>query len=203
MNWRIYINLSQSVKEFKIKSLRIFPKLLSIYNYDNFQSEKIIIKDNDVIFEISDVQNVIKKLFNHQKKLSIKNLNMKIMDNTKSIVILENIKFSNYGSGSNLFTGKIFNKEFKIKVDKNYKNINLKLINSGVKTDINFIENNQPNSISGIFKTKILNKNIKFNFDYGNSKIRIYNSYFRSKRLSFTNESLIIFDPFLDMRLYI
>ena len=59
----------------------------------------------------------------------------------KSIVILENIKFSNYGSGSNLFTGKIFNKEFKIKVDKNYKNINLKLINSGVKTDINFIEN--------------------------------------------------------------
>ncbi len=195
----VSINLSQSVKEFKIKSLRIFPKLLSIYNYDNFQSEKIIIKDNDIIFEISDIQNVIKKLFNQQKKLSIKNLNMKIMDNAKPIVILENVKFVNYGSASNLLTGKIFNKEFKIKVDKNFENINLKLINSGVKIDINFIEKNQPDLISGILKTKILNKNIKFNFDYDNSKIRIYNSYFRSKKLSFTNESSIIYDPFLDI----
>ena len=45
------------------------------------------------------------------------------------------------------------------------------------------------NLLSGVFKSKLLNTNLKFNFDYDDKKLKIYNSYFRSKNLSFNNES--------------
>ena len=50
-----------------------------------------------------------------------------------------------------------------------------------------------------MFKSKILNTNLKFNFDFTNQKIRIYNSNFRSKNLSFKNDSLINFSPFFEI----
>ena len=47
-------------------------------------------------------------------------------------------------------------------------------------------------------KSKILNTNLKFNFAYNESSLNIYNSFFRSKNLSFKNKSLITLKPFLD-----
>ena len=52
------------------------------------------------------------------------------------------------------------------------------------------------NQISGIFKSKFLSSNLKFNFDYDAKKVKIYDSYFRSKHLSFNNESTVIHSPF-------
>ena len=49
----------------------------------------------------------------------------------------------------------------------------------------------------GVFKSKILNTNLKFDFDYNKKKLKVYNSYFRSKALSFNADSVITLEPFL------
>ena len=51
----------------------------------------------------------------------------------------------------------------------------------------------------GTFKSKILNTNLKFDFEYDNERLKIFNSYFRSKNLSFDNETLITFKPFFEI----
>ena len=47
-----------------------------------------------------------------------------------------------------------------------------------------------------VFKSKLLNSKLKFNFDYDDKKLKIYNSYFRNKDLSFNNESIITYHLF-------
>ena len=49
---------------------------------------------------------------------------------------------------------------------------------------------------AGVFKSKLLNSHIKFNFEYDDEKLKIYNSYFRNKDLSFNNKSAITYRPF-------
>ena len=78
----------------------------------------------------------------------------------------------------------------------NYDKINFKLLNTGLTADINIYEIKKNSSISGIFKSKFLNSNLKFNFNYGDKKLEIYNAYFRNKDLSFSNKSTIIYKPF-------
>ena len=56
-----------------------------------------------------------------------------------------------------------------------------------------------PNFISGIFKSKILNTNLKFYFSYNFQTLNINNSYFRSKNVSFNNSSKITLKPFLNI----
>ena len=51
--------------------------------------------------------------------------------------------------------------------------------------------------ISGIFKSKILNTNLKFDFNYNYKTLNISNSFFRSKNISFNNNSIITLNPFL------
>ena len=47
------------------------------------------------------------------------------------------------------------------------------------------------NLIEGNFKSKILGTNLKFDFKYNQKSFDIYNSFFRSKNLSFSNQSKI------------
>ena len=77
--------------------------------------------------------------------------------------------------------------------------INFKLLNTGINAEINFNETKKESVISGVFKSKLLNSNLKFNFDYDDEKLKIYNSYFRSKYLSFNNESTITYYPFFNL----
>ena len=99
----------------------------------------------------------------------------------------------------NLIQGKVFNKKFKTKITKNFNKINFDLEDTGFSSELSFDANNQNDSVSGIFKTKILNTNIKFNFFYDGQKLEILNSYFRNKNISFNNDSLIFLKPFLNV----
>ena len=108
---------------------------------------------------------------------------------------------TNYGYNKNLIQGKIFGKKFKTSIDDNLKNINFKLIGSGVNAFINFDINQKQDFKSGIFGAKILNTKLKLNFNYNNKILEIYNSYFRSKNLSFNNKALITLNPFFKNRL--
>ena len=115
-------------------------------------------------------------------------------------MFLNNVKFSNYGYNKSEILGKVFGKKFKIKILDDFKNISFKLINSGISVDINFVQKINEDSISGILKSKILNNNLKFNFDYDNKKLKFIILFFRSKELSFTNEALIVLEPFWDIK---
>ena len=193
------INFNNTSTEFKAKNLFIHPKISSIYNFKNFQSDKIILKDNNATLESSEVKVFIDQLLNLKNKFALANLNLKIFDKNKLIVNIERIKFANYGYNKNLITGKIFNKEFKLEAKNELKNIYFKLLNTGINANINFDLIQNSDLISGTFKSKILNANLKFNFLYDNEVLKIYDSYLRSKNLSFTNNSLITIEPFFDI----
>ena len=90
----------------------------------------------------------------------------------------------------------MFGKKFTAKLGDNLKTIKFRLVNSGISSDIDLDKKKK----TGIIKSKILNTNIKFNFEYDNKKLKILNSFFRSKNLSFNNETTIIFVPFLDIK---
>ncbi len=195
----VQINLKSLEENLSVKKIKIYPNLLNIYNYKNFNSNKVTFKDGDIKFQIYDLKFFANQLFYQKKKLSFKNLNLKLMDEKIPVITFNNINFANYGYNDNLIKGKVFDKNFKVKIDDDYKNINFKLLNSGINADINFSENQKENLKIGVFKSKMLNTNFKSNFEYDGKVLKIYNSHFRSKNLSFKNKSEIILKPFLDI----
>ncbi len=190
-------NIKSSKARLFVQNLKLKPKLISIYNFNNFQLNKIYLSDISISQDISDFKTLKKFLFSQKKKFNLINLNLKLKDNNNSLVEIKKIKFSNYGYSRDLIEGEIFDKKFKLKINENFDKIDFKLINSGFSSEINFDNNENANLLSGIFKSKILNTNIKFNFIYNDFKLKILNAYFRSKNLSFNNESLIVLKPFL------
>ena len=62
-----------------------------------------------------------------------------------------------------MIKGRIFEKNFKVELKDNLNNIKFNLKKSGISGNIDF-DKIQKNTISGIFKSKILNTNLKFNF---------------------------------------
>ena len=75
---------------------------------------------------------------NKKGKFTFDNLNLRIVDDNKSVIALNNIKFTNYGYNKNLLTGNTFGKKFKLKIDNNYKNFNFKLLKHGMNADVSF-----------------------------------------------------------------
>ena len=145
-----------------------------------------------------DFKFFVKKLIDQKNNFYFDNLNIKINDVSEPLVSLENVKFTNYGYKKNMIEGYIFDKKFKTKVSNNLDNINFKLLKSGLSIDINSDDKNNENSTDGVFKSKILNTKLKFNFIYDKKVLKIYNSFFRSKTLSFKNESSITLKPFFN-----
>ena len=186
-------------KKLFVKNLKIYPKLLSIYNYKNFKADKITFEDSNIYLDVSNSNTFIKKIFNQKNKLFFDNTDIQVLDGKKLLFKLENIKFANYGYKKNLIIGEIFEKKFKTEISNDYKDFKFKILNTGITADINLYFNNNSDYISGIIKSKILNSNLKFNFDYNKEKLKIYKSYFRNKDLSFNNEALIFYKPFLEI----
>lgn len=196
----ILINLNAPEENLNVKKIIIYPELFSIYNFQNFSSNKVTLKDSNLEFKISNFGAIIKKIFYKKNKLYINNLNLKIFDEKIPVITLSNINFSNYGYNENLIKGKVFDKNFKVELNNNYRNINFELLNSGINANINFEENQAAGIKLGTFKSKILNANFKSNFKYDGKIIKIYNSYFRSKNIYLRNKSDITLHPFLDTK---
>ena len=57
------ISLNSSSKDLNVKNLIIYPKLLSIYNYENFQSKKLVLSKGNVTLETSEINNFFKYIF--------------------------------------------------------------------------------------------------------------------------------------------
>ena len=193
------IDLDSGEINFKTQTLKVYPNIFSVYNFNDFQIKKIILKNSNINLKTSFLNEAANKIFNQKNKLYLNNFNIQIIDKSNPIFKIKNINYSNYSYNKDLITGEIFGKKFKSKIDSNFKNINFKFPSSGISATLNLNENKKNDLIIGVFKSKILNTNFKFNFDYDKKKLNIFNSYFRHKDLSFTNESIITLKPFLDI----
>ena len=112
----VLLNLKSSSVNLRVKNFKIYPKLFSIYNYNNFQSSKIILIDSTLSLEISDLNFLPNVIFSKSNKILIDNLSLKILNDNKSIIQLDNINFANYGYNKNLIRGKVFEKNLKSRV---------------------------------------------------------------------------------------
>ena len=63
-----------------------------------------------------------------EKKIDFKNLNIEIEDRNKKIITFKNLNFSNFGYNKNFITGKIFEKNFKIKFNNSLSKVNFELL---------------------------------------------------------------------------
>jgi len=189
------IKFLKSNANFNVNYLKVYPKIFSIYNPNHFEANKIIFKENDVNLKTSKFFTFIEQLSKQRKKISFNDLTLKIVKDNELVIKLENIFFSNFGYKKNSIEGRIFEKNFEAKLKDNLQFIEFKLLNSGITTNLELNKKTK----TGTFKSKILNTNLKFDFKYDNERIKIFNSYFRSKNLSFDNETLIILKPFFEI----
>ncbi len=193
----VTIYLESDNTKLNVRKLKLFPKIFSIYNFNNFQLNKIIFKETNAILKVSSFKSFLKKIFKENNNQSFYNLNIQIIDENKPVLSIENIYHSNFGYKKDSITGSVFGKSFKAKIKNNFQKINFYLLRSGLSIEIDLKPNQVSNLVSGTFKSKILNSNLKFNFETDGKRLNIFNSYFRSKNLSFANEGFVIFDPFL------
>ena len=178
-----------------VNYLKIYPKIFSIYNFNNFEVNKILFEGNFINITASNFYMFIEQLSKQIKKLAFIDLNLDILNDDKLIFRLENIFFSNFGHKKNSIEGKVFGKNFKAELGKNLESIKFNLSNSVISADIDLDKKTK----NGTLKSKILTSNLKFDFEYDSEKLKIFNSHFRSKNISFDNETLIIFAPFLNI----
>ena len=62
------IKFLKSNANFKINYLKVYPKISSIYNLNNFEAKKIIIEGNDVTLKASNFYIFIEQLLKQKKK---------------------------------------------------------------------------------------------------------------------------------------
>ncbi len=182
-----------------IASLKIYPRLSNFYDYKSLETNKIIFDKSRILLKDNDFKILIGYFYNLRKRLIIKNLNLEIKKKNESLINLKRINYSNFGYNRNIISGELFNKKFKISIGNDYSELNFKLLKTGLTADIIFNETKGDSIISGTFKSKFLNSKLKFNYDYDDQVLKIYDSYFRSKDLSFNNKSIITYNPFFNM----
>ena len=111
-------NVSTSIKadiiQMDVTSLNIYPKLLNIYDYEDFEANKIVFIKNKILLEEKNLKHLIEYISNLKNKLVFKNLDLKIDKNKSPLINLNNIFFSNYGYDKNIIRGNLFDKKFKI-----------------------------------------------------------------------------------------
>ena len=202
-------NLSIKNVNFKIKNksvnlktnkIDIFLEIKKIYNYENFKTKKIILNNTEVLLDISSAKNIINYIKKLKNNLVIKNLSLNFEKDSILIFKIKNINFSNYGNKKYHFAAEAFNKKLKAFLINNNKNLNFKILKTGIKADIEFSDTNSEseNNIVGSSKIKLLNNLLKFDFNLDNNKLKIKKSNFRNKKLSFSFDSRIKFNPYFN-----
>ena len=189
-------NLKSERLNLTSKNLIIYPSLFSIYNFRNFNIKKIEIEDIYIKSNFVDLKNLLISIKNLKKKIYLKNLDIRIIDEEKNILDLKKINFSNFGYKKNVIDGEVFKRKFRVKFSDNFRIINFKLINTGVTVSLKILEKNKNSNYVGVFKGKILNSNFKLNFVYNTNLLKIKNLLFREKDLSFDSNGNLILKPF-------
>jgi len=184
---------------FTTKNFNIFLNFKNIYNYKNFIARKILLNDNKIILDIDKTNDVFDYFVKLKYKLDIQKLNLNLKKKENSIIEIKKINFSNYGYKKNKIKGEIFDKKFEAYLDNDNKDLDFKILHTGIKANFNFDKINKTDSISGSSKISILNNYLKLNFLIRNDQVEIIKANLRNKDLSISFDSLIKFNPFFEI----
>ena len=185
----------------KSQQLTLYPKLFSIYNYDNFSVKRIKLENNYIETNLENIKYLSSSILNLKKKVLFKNLNIILKNEENKIFEIKKINYLNYGYQKDIIIGEIFKQKFKIKLDENLKEINLNLPNTGVSSKLNIDKNTNETSFDGVLKGKILRSQFKLNFSYDKKIIEMNEFFFRNKKISFKSEGSLKFIPYFKANL--
>ena len=180
----------------KEKNLKIFLNLKNIYNFENFEAKKIIFSETKIALDIDRAKELLNYFSEFKNRLDVQDLNLDLKKEDKLLLKIKNINFSNYGYRKYKINGEIFDNKFKAHLRNNNKNLNFKILNTGIKANFKFNEKSSLDLISGSSKISLLKNYLKFDFDINNNRIEIVKSNFKNKNLSISFNSLINFNPF-------
>ena len=183
----------------KSNNLKIFLNLKNIYNHQNLKARKIIIEENKLILNIDDTKDAIVFFNKLKNRIDIQDLDIIFEKNNSSIFEINNIAFSNYGFKKNKISGTIFEKKFKLKIDEKNKNLSFKILNTGIKANLDF-EKIDTEFTSGFSKIIVLKNYLKSNFIIRNNKLEITKANYRNNDISLSLNSLITFNPFFEIK---
>ena len=189
-------SLNSDLINLDIKNMNIYPRLINIYNFKNLKAKKLILNKNNISIDINKLKFLSTYIYKLNNNVTFNDLDLIIYNDEKLLINFKDINFSNYGFNKNIVNGQVFKKNFKLIIDDSFKKINFELLNTGINLSLDLDETKKINNLSGVVKAKVLNTNLKFLFNYDEQKLRIYNSFFRSKNLSFNNKSIITHHPF-------
>jgi hypothetical protein len=158
-----------------------------------------LLNNSRIDLDIDTTKNIFNYLGKLKYKLDVQNLNLNLKKKENFILKITKIDYSNHGYKKNRITGEIFDKKFKTYLNDDNKNLNFKILNTGIKADFNFDKVNKINSMSGSSKITILNNYLKFNFALQDNQMEITKSNLKNQDLSISFDSLILFDPFFEI----
>ena len=111
-------NLESSLASEKIDlisgELIVFPKLSSIYDFNNLKIKKVIFYKNQLILDVKNTKVLIKYIAQSKNKIHLNDLKIQLKNLKDNLINLEKINFLNYGYGKNILTGKAFNQNSKL-----------------------------------------------------------------------------------------
>ena len=174
----------------------IFLKFQNIYNYKNFKARKILLNKSEIALDINRTKDLLNYFRDLKNKINIKTLNLDLKKQDNSLAQIKNITFSNYGYKKYKINGNLFDKQFEASLTNNNQSLSFKLLNTGIKANFEFNDEALSDVITGSSKIVLLNNILRFNFYLDNNQIKISKSNFINKKLSFSLNSLIKFNPF-------
>ena len=180
----------------KSNNINIFLNLRNIYNYENFKAKKISLEEGKLSININEAKNLINYFKKLKYKFDIKNLNVNLKKNDKSIIKIKDIKFSNYGYQKYNINGEMFDKKFEASLENNNQNFNFKLLDTGIKAKFKL---NNADKYSGTSKINMSNNLLRFDYRINNNQLELIKSNFRNKDVSFSLDSIVKFNPFFSI----
>ncbi len=196
----VNLTLKENSNNLNVDKLNIYINFSDIYK-NNFTAKRIFINKNKMAVELDNIENLFYFLQKIKLQLVVKDLDLNLIKDNKPVLEIKNINFSNYGFKKDKFKGMIFDKNFKISIDKEKKDLRFKLLDTGISAYFKLTDYSKRQLLAGTSRIDILNNYLKLNYSINKNKIMINKSKFRNKDLSFSFQNLIKFNPFFEMDL--
>ena len=84
------------LSQIKANKVLIYPRILRIYDFQNFEANKISIMDGKLNLKAEDLSSFYRTLINQKKKLSFNNISIEINDKKQPIIFLTKTNYSNF-----------------------------------------------------------------------------------------------------------
>ena len=180
-----------------VKNFKIILNLGQIYNYQNIDIKKIILKNAEINTELNNIKNLIKYIARLDKKIYFEETKIQLTNKNQKIVSLNDIKFDNNNQNNLLLNGRFLKKKFKLRFikKKDNKKITFNFPIIGLKSETNFLDSKSLDNFMAKTRIQILDNKFKFDLKK-NKNLTIYNSNFRNTVIQTTYDGILKFNPY-------